>query len=287
MYVHSAPVGFGAKRGEGSGDGRAAGSSRCGAAVAAVAVRSPGADRRRRVRRRIPRRTRPGGGLLRSAGTRSGRRCVNSATVAGSWPSVGGSRGSRRRPRSSSPWARSTACSPRSRPAGLSQRSVVRALDRRADGVVAERLGLEASTPLIYLERLRLAGEAPLALDRVWLPADYAEPLLTPTSPRPACTASSRPGSASGRTAAARSINAVIPTAAERALLESPAGAALLDPPARPGPRSAGGVAAHGRPRRPVRPHGSVRRCPVRGSGDDPRVTDGDGVRALAQPNSR
>lgn len=62
--------------------------------------------------------------------------------------------------------------------AGLSQHSVVRALDIRADGVVADRLGLEGSTPLVYLERLRLAGDEPLALDRVWLPADVASPLL-------------------------------------------------------------------------------------------------------------
>ena len=62
--------------------------------------------------------------------------------------------------------------------AGLRQRSVVRTLDVRADGVVATRLGLEESTPLVYLERLRLAGTAPLAVDRVWLPESLAAPLL-------------------------------------------------------------------------------------------------------------
>ena len=61
---------------------------------------------------------------------------------------------------------------------GLEQRSVVRALDVRRDGVVATRLQLEESTPLVHLERLRLAGDEPLALDRVWLPADLAAPLL-------------------------------------------------------------------------------------------------------------
>lgn len=61
---------------------------------------------------------------------------------------------------------------------GLEQLSEVRALDIRADGVVAPRLGLEESTPLLYLERLRLAGGSPLALDRVWLPASVGEPLL-------------------------------------------------------------------------------------------------------------
>lgn len=61
---------------------------------------------------------------------------------------------------------------------GLEQRSVVRSLGVVADGVVAARLGLEESTPLVHLERLRLAGGDPLALDRVWLPHELAAPLL-------------------------------------------------------------------------------------------------------------
>ena len=62
--------------------------------------------------------------------------------------------------------------------AGLDQRSVVHTLDVRADGVIAARLGLEESTPLVYLARLRMAGAEPLALDRVWLPERLAAPLL-------------------------------------------------------------------------------------------------------------
>jgi len=62
--------------------------------------------------------------------------------------------------------------------AGLAQHSIVRRFDTRADAVVADRLCLDASTPLVYLERLRLAGDEPLALDRVWLPAALAAPLL-------------------------------------------------------------------------------------------------------------
>ena len=61
---------------------------------------------------------------------------------------------------------------------GLEQRSRVRRLDVVADGVVAARLGLEESTALLYLERLRLAGGQPLALDRVWLPAAATRHLL-------------------------------------------------------------------------------------------------------------
>ncbi|MFE0019659.1 GntR family transcriptional regulator [Amycolatopsis sp. NPDC059021] len=59
-----------------------------------------------------------------------------------------------------------------------SQRSVVRRLDVHADGVIADHLGLDGSAPLVHVERLRLAGEEPLALDRVWLPADRASCLL-------------------------------------------------------------------------------------------------------------
>ncbi len=62
--------------------------------------------------------------------------------------------------------------------AGLEQRSLVRSLDVRQDPEAAERLGMRSSTSFVHLERLRLAGDEPLATDRVWLPADVARPLL-------------------------------------------------------------------------------------------------------------
>lgn len=61
---------------------------------------------------------------------------------------------------------------------GRAQTSRVLRFDRIADGVVATRLGLEESTPLLLLERLRLADDEPLAWDRVWLPWSDAEPLV-------------------------------------------------------------------------------------------------------------
>jgi GntR family transcriptional regulator len=108
--------------------------------------------------------------------------------------------------------------------AGQEQRSLVRTLDRRADAVVAERLGLEASTPLVYLERVRLAGPEPLALDRVWLPADLAAPLLEADFGH-----TSLYGELARRTgvrldAGAETIHAGTPTAAECALLHCPRG---------------------------------------------------------------
>lgn len=64
------------------------------------------------------------------------------------------------------------------RATGMSQRSVVIALDERRDAPAAAQLGLAATDPLIYLERQRLANDEPLAWDRVWLPAALARTLL-------------------------------------------------------------------------------------------------------------
>jgi GntR family transcriptional regulator len=112
--------------------------------------------------------------------------------------------------------------------AGLSQDSVVRVLDVRADALVAERLGLEGSTPLVYLERLRLAGGEPLAIDRVWLPASVASPLLEADFRH-----TSLYGELASRTgvrldAGQEDVHAVIPTPAESAQLHCPAGTALF-----------------------------------------------------------
>ena len=104
---------------------------------------------------------------------------------------------------------------------GLSQDSVVRALDVRADGVVAPRLGLEESTPLVYLERLRLLDGEPLALDRVWLPASIGEPLLRVDFRR---TGVYDELSQTGIrvTGGQETVRAVVPTRAEHRILDLP-----------------------------------------------------------------
>ena len=111
---------------------------------------------------------------------------------------------------------------------GLEQRSIVRALDVRADGVVAARLGLEESTPLVYLERLRLAGPEPLALDRVWLPAEIARPLLGADFTHTALYDELSQHCGVRLTGGREQVRAVLATRGERALLHLPAGAALL-----------------------------------------------------------
>jgi GntR family transcriptional regulator len=61
---------------------------------------------------------------------------------------------------------------------GVDQISEVRALERCREPAAAAELGLGPRAELIYLERLRLAEGVPLALDRVWLPAERASALL-------------------------------------------------------------------------------------------------------------
>lgn len=113
--------------------------------------------------------------------------------------------------------------------AGLRQTSVIRRRDLTADGVVADRLGLEASTPLFRMERLRLAGGEPLALDTVWLPGDLGAPLLeadfTHTSLYDQLAARTGIRIDGGR----EHIRGVVPTRAEQRLLGlSPSTGALL-----------------------------------------------------------
>ncbi len=112
--------------------------------------------------------------------------------------------------------------------AGQTQRSVVRARDIRADGVVATRLSLEGSTPLFYLERVRLASDHPLALDRVWLPADVGAPLVTVDFTATALYDELRHRCGVALTGGQEHMRAVIPTNAERKILEMPEGVAAL-----------------------------------------------------------
>lgn len=61
---------------------------------------------------------------------------------------------------------------------GASQRSVVLARDVVTDRAIARRLRLSDRAALVHIERLRFADDEPLALDRAWLPARLARPLL-------------------------------------------------------------------------------------------------------------
>lgn len=62
--------------------------------------------------------------------------------------------------------------------AGMDQTSEVLALETTTDAAAAARLELDDDAPLVHLVRVRYADGRPLALDRAWLPADVAAPLL-------------------------------------------------------------------------------------------------------------
>ncbi len=104
--------------------------------------------------------------------------------------------------------------------AGQTQRSVVRRCDLRADGVVAAKLSLEESTLLFYLERLRLANDRPLAIDRVWMPASVAAPLLEVDFSETALYEQLWSHCGVRLTGGSERLRAVVPTAPELVLLE-------------------------------------------------------------------
>ncbi|MEQ8719042.1 MAG: GntR family transcriptional regulator [Acidimicrobiales bacterium] len=62
--------------------------------------------------------------------------------------------------------------------AGMDQTSEVLTLEVTTDADAADRLGLDDDDDLVHIVRIRYADARPLALDRAWLPADIARPLL-------------------------------------------------------------------------------------------------------------
>ncbi len=103
---------------------------------------------------------------------------------------------------------------------GVTQHSVVRALEIRRDAAVARTLDLPADAALVYLERLRMAADLPLALDSAWLPADVAEPLLNADFTHTALYAELDQRCGVRLTGGREDITAVVPVPDEAALLE-------------------------------------------------------------------
>ncbi len=112
--------------------------------------------------------------------------------------------------------------------AGLEQRSIVRALDVRTDAAAALHLGLVSETPLVYLERLRLAAGEPLAVDRVWFPEELAGPLLTVDFTHTGFYDELASRTGIRLTGGEEHIHAVTPNRSERSLLKLPAGVAAF-----------------------------------------------------------
>jgi len=81
---------------------------------------------------------------------------------------------------------------------------------------------------LVYLERLRLADEEPLAMDRVWLPAWLAAPLLSADFTETSLYAELDERCDARLTGGREHVRAAIPTPAEQRLLALPSGVAVL-----------------------------------------------------------
>lgn len=112
--------------------------------------------------------------------------------------------------------------------AGLEPTSVVQSLLVVEAPEVARRLDLPSKTPLVHLERLRLADGEPLALDRVWFPAEIAEPLLGVDFTRVGFYDELASRIGIRLTGGRERLRAVTPTRTERFLLELPPGVAAF-----------------------------------------------------------
>lgn len=111
---------------------------------------------------------------------------------------------------------------------GMEQRSEVLALEEEQDPEVAAALWLPAQTPLLHLVRLRLADNEPLALDRTWLPAH-----LTPGLRDADLSHTGLYDELSTRcgiriTGGREVLSAVVPSRADRTLLQLPRSTAAL-----------------------------------------------------------
>lgn len=122
---------------------------------------------------------------------------------------------------------------------GLEERSEVVAADVRPAGEAAGLLEVAPAADVVYLERLRFAGDEPLALDRSWLPADAARPLLGADLSRGSLYDALRQRCGSPVTGGWERITPAVPRGPDRAALRLPSGRAafLLERLARSGDR--------------------------------------------------
>ncbi|MEO7126251.1 MAG: GntR family transcriptional regulator [Nakamurella sp.] len=112
--------------------------------------------------------------------------------------------------------------------AGFTHRSGVLAKDVRTDPAVAAELDRDPNAPLLYLERLRLADEIPLAVDRVLLPADLTAPLLNADFEHASLYDQLRVLCGIHLTGGQERIRAAIPTPQEQELLDVSTDVAVL-----------------------------------------------------------
>lgn len=112
---------------------------------------------------------------------------------------------------------------------GIPQHSDVLALGVVRDADAALRLGLPPRAELVILERLRHAGDEPLAHDRVWLPADLGRHLLDVDFTHTALYDELRRRAGVRLTGVDEALEPVVPDAAQRQLLGLGPDEALLE----------------------------------------------------------
>jgi GntR family transcriptional regulator len=108
------------------------------------------------------------------------------------------------------------------RESGVSVHGAVRTLRVGPDAVIASRIGLDESTPLLYLHRLWHAGNRPLALDHAWLPVTVAGMLLDTDVGRVGLYRQLATRAGVRLVSGSEWLHAIVPSAAQRALLHMP-----------------------------------------------------------------
>lgn len=102
---------------------------------------------------------------------------------------------------------------------GIEQRSEMLVVERRQDDVVTDRLELPPGSSVVYIERLRLADDEPLAWDCAWLDPELAAPLLDVDLTHAALYDEWHRVAGVRLTGGRETIRAVIPTPGQRDLL--------------------------------------------------------------------
>lgn len=106
---------------------------------------------------------------------------------------------------------------------GIEERSeVLTAARRSAPHEISTQLGVGPGRTVVYIERLRFAGEEPIAWDRSWLPADRTAALLDADLSSGGLYDALAAHCALRITGGWERIRPVIPTSTERALLTLP-----------------------------------------------------------------
>lgn len=111
---------------------------------------------------------------------------------------------------------------------GLDEHSRVVALDVRAAADAHTALEISPDADVVYVERVRFAGNEPLALDRSWLPAVVARPLLDADLSRGSLYDALRDLCGMYVVRGSELITPVIPSRADRAALRLPRSAAAF-----------------------------------------------------------